>query len=407
MLVSILVGIWVARYLTPARYGLLSYSISFVDLFSVFASLGLESIIFREIVKNEENVENILGTSFILKSIGAFCMFIPLSISLLFTKNDLFTNVLIFIIASATLFQGFNVITFYFKAKVLNKYVTIASIVSLIITNIIKIILILLKSDLIFFAIVIVLNSIITAFTLIYFFKVKEKINFFKIIRFDKPLAIKLLKDSLIIAFSSATVIVQAKIDQVMLKEMMNTNEVAYYSIALNLIAFFGFIPTLLKDSLYPAIQNAKKVSQNLYNERLLNFYRLNFLAFLITAIPIYFLSKFIIVFLYGKEYYPAGELLGLMSTRLFFTNMGVARSAYILTENLLKFSLITMICGTITNISLNYIWIPHYGAKGSILATIVSFFVTTFALDIFYKKTRGNCLLMFRGIVTFFRIKI
>lgn len=407
MFFSLLVGIWVARYLRPEKYGILVYSISFVDLFSVFASLGLESIIFREIIKNEKNLDNILGTSFILQTLGAVFMFIPLSISLLLTKNDLFTNLIILIIASNILFQGFNVISFYFKAKVLNKYVVISNIISVIIINFIKIILIFIKAPLIYFAIVIVLNSLINAFCLVYFFKFKENKNIFKIIIFDKNLAKSLLKDSLFIAFSSATLVIQAKIDQVMLKEMINSTEVAYYSIALTLISFFGFIPIVLKDSLYPAIQNAKKISEDLYQKRLLNFYRLNFLVFLITAIPIYFLSKIIILFLYGKDYYAAGELLGLMAIRLFFTNMGIARGTYILTENLLKFSFFTMICGTITNIVLNYILIPHYGAKGSIVATIISFFVTTFAVDIFYNKTRGNSILMFKGILSFYRIKI
>ena len=95
------------------------------------------------------------------------------------------------------------------------------------------------------------------------------------------------------------------------------------------------------------------------------------------------------------------------MVIRLFFTNMGVARSAYILNENLMIFSLITMILGTITNIALNYLWIPWYGSKGAIIATIISFFVTIFLLDIFYSKTRNNVILQFNGIFTFYKLKV
>ena len=40
MAISLFVGIYVARYLGPERYGLLSYTMSFVWLFSAFLDLG-------------------------------------------------------------------------------------------------------------------------------------------------------------------------------------------------------------------------------------------------------------------------------------------------------------------------------------------------------------------------------
>ena len=200
---------------------------------------------------------------------------------------------------------------------------------------------------------------------------------------------------------------IQARIDQVMIKEMINTTEVGYYSAAIKLIEVFGFIPVMLKISLYPAILNSKIVSNEIYQDRLLNFYRLNFILFLAVAIPIFLFSEQIVLLLFGIQYQSVGILLSIMVIRLFFTNMGVARSAYILNENLMKFSLITMILGTITNIALNYLWIPWYGSKGAIIATIISFFVTIFLLDIFYSKTRNNVILQFNGIFTFYKLKV
>jgi O-antigen/teichoic acid export membrane protein len=161
----------------------------------------------------------------------------------------------------------------------------------------------------------------------------------------------------------------------------------------------------LLKSSLYPSIVNAKKVSESLYQARLLNFYRLNFLIFLLVATPIFLFGEILVVSLYGAEYEAAGVLLVLMSTRLFFTNMGVARGCFILTEGLMKFSLITLVIGTITNVLLNYIWIPKYGASSAILATIISFLVTQFLIDFLYFRTRGNVLLQFKSIVTFYKL--
>jgi len=109
----------------------------------------------------------------------------------------------------------------------------------------------------------------------------------------------------------------------------------------------------------------------------------------------------------FGNEYQPAGILLSLMAIRLFFTNMGVARGAYILSENLMKYSMLTMLVGTIINIFLNYLWIEEYGGKGAIIATMVSFFVTIFLIDTLYSKTRSNVKLQVKSMLTFYKIRL
>jgi len=249
-------------------------------------------------------------------------------------------------------------------------------------------------------------DSFVLACGFIYFFIKYSTFNI-QHLKFNKLTAVDLLRDSWPIIFSSAMLMIQARIDQVMIKEMMGSVEVGYYSVALRLIEAFGFIPMMLKSSLFPAIQNAKKQSEELYQNRLLNYYRLSFLFFLVVAIPIFMFSEQIVVLLFGIKYKSAGILLALMSIRLFFTNMGVARGSFILIENLMKFSMITMILGTITNVLLNYYWIPIYGAKGAIVATIVSFLITVFMVDMFYIKTRQNVLLQVKSIFTFYRLNL
>ena len=53
MVVGLFIGIWVARYLGPSQYGLLSYAQAFVGLFSPIATLGLDTIVVRDLVQDE------------------------------------------------------------------------------------------------------------------------------------------------------------------------------------------------------------------------------------------------------------------------------------------------------------------------------------------------------------------
>jgi O-antigen/teichoic acid export membrane protein len=406
MVVGLFIGVWVARYLGPDKFGLLSYAHSFVGLFTIFATLGLDEVVVRELVKDESRRDSLVGTTFWLKLFGAFLVLLVLAFAINFTSNDVDTHILVFIIASATIFQSFNIVDFYFQSKILSKFVAYANFISLFISTIVKIALILSHASLLAFAWVVLFDSFVLACGFIYFF-LKHSTFRIKYLIFYKSTAIDLLKDSWPLIFSGGVLMIQARIDQVMIKEMLGSLEVGYYSVAMRLIEAVAFIPMLLKSSLYPSIQSAKIQSKALYQDRLLNFYRLNFLFFLVLAIPIFIFAEPIIVLLFGIEYQPAGVLLALLSIRLFFANMGVARGTYIVTENLMKFSMLTMILGTIVNIYLNYVLIPNYGARGAIVATIVSFFTTIYLVDIFYSKTRHNVILQVKSIITFYKLNI
>jgi O-antigen/teichoic acid export membrane protein len=400
IITGLIIGVWVARYLGPEQFGIFSYVFAFSTIFTGIAKLGLDSIIVRDLV-NEPDQSNIyLGTAFWLKFMGAFFTLAIIAFATLFIANDNTTNLYIFIIASGTIFQSFEVIDFYFQSRVLSKYVSLCKITQLFISSALKLYFILTDADLFYFVVVILIDQLTLAITL-YIAYNYQKIGVFYL-KFDVSLAKKLLKYSWPLILTSIISMVQARIDQVMLKEMIGNTELGYYSSAMRLIEVFGFIPVILTNSLFPAIVNAKNISMRLYTTRLFNFYRFMMLLFLCVAIPVYFFGEQIIVLLYKNAYAPAGHLFSLMAIRLFFTNYGIARNAYLMTENLITYSMITMAIGAIVNITLNYIWIPDYHSIGAIWASIASFFISIFLIDIFYYKTKENVKLRIKSILIF-----
>lgn len=406
MFVGLFVGVWVARYLGPEQFGLFAFAQSFVGLFLAISTLGLDTVVIKELVKNSTRKGDIISTAFWLRVLGALLSLSILAVSVHIISIDNYTNQLVFIVAFSNIFQSFNVIDFYFQSKVMSKFIVYANVISLLISSLVKITLILFDAPLVAFAWAVLFDSFVLAIGFIYYFISKSD---FKLndLRFSKPIAINLLHDSWPFILSGTAVMIQSRIDQVMIKAFLGPTEVGHYSAAIRIIELVAFFPVILKASLYPSIENAKKKSNDIYKDRLLNFYRLNFLSFLIIAIPVFVFAQQIVTLLFGIEYQSAGVLLSLMSVRLFFANMGIARSVYILSENLMKFSLITMLLGTVVNVGFNYILIPVYGAKGAVLATIISFAVTVFIIDLIYSKTRENVLLQFKSIFTFFKISL
>lgn len=79
-------GVYVARYLGPERFGLLSYAGSFVGLFTALATIGLDGIMVRKLVKNLKRRDELLGAAFRLKADGAVMLWLGVAASILFSN---------------------------------------------------------------------------------------------------------------------------------------------------------------------------------------------------------------------------------------------------------------------------------------------------------------------------------
>ena len=397
MAVSLFVGILVARYLGPERYGLLSYANSFVGIFIVLGTMGLDDIIVRELVKTPEQQEKILGSSFLLKLVGTLLMWMAILAAVPFTKNDFQTNILIIIIAFGAVFQAFNVIDFNFQAKVKSKFIVHAQFVQLIISSIVKIILVVNETPLIWFASVYCLDAIVLAMGLIFvYFYNDENIFHWK---WSFETSKYLLRDSWPLIFAGVVVSVYMKIDQVMIKEMLGAKEVGLYAAAVKLSEAWYFLPLAITSSLFPAIINAKLYQKEDYFQRLQKLYDLMVWIAVAIALPTAILSPWIVEFLYGNEYLESSSVLNIHIWSGIFVFLGVASSKYLLAENYIKKTFYRTFVGALLNIMMNYYLIGIMGIKGAALSTFASHFFAAYFYDILDKDLRKMFILKTKSL--------
>ena len=402
MVVALFVGVYVARYLGPKRFGFLSYAGSFAGLFTALATLGLDSIMVRELVKNPERSDELLGTSFWLKAGGAILMWIGIATAIPFTHNDTQTNILIIIIAFAVIFQAFNVIDLNYQAGVKSKYVVYAQLVQLVVSSITKLIFVCISAPLVWFACVFLLDAVVlaTGLTAIYL-QATGKFWYWK---WRWQTAKELLKDSWPLILSGMVISIYMKIDQVMIKEMIGAEQVGHYAAAVRLSEAWYFIPMAITSSVFPAIINAKKQSEELYYQRLQKLYDLMVWLAVAIALPTTFLAPWVIRVLYGDAFSPAAEVLSIHIWAGVFVFLGVASGKWLLTENLQIFSTINTSIGAIVNIVLNYILIKNMGINGAAISTLISYSIAAYLCLSFFDKTRINFInltksLYLRGI--------
>ncbi|MCT7520525.1 flippase [Aliarcobacter cryaerophilus] len=403
MVVGLFVGIWVARYLGPEQFGLFSYAQSFVALFSIIATLGLNSIVVRELVRKEIEKNILIGTSFIMMFFASLFVIGLLFIATFFTSNDTYTNILIFILASATIFQSFNVIDFYFQSKVLSKYVVYANISMLFLSSILKIVLILINASLISFVWVVLFDSIVLALGFIYFYKKNHQE--FKNWKFDKKIALFLLKDSYPLIIAGVINSIYMKVDQVMIKEILDNTQVGYYAAAVKLSEVWFSVGVIICNSLFPAIINAKNISEEFYYQRIYKLFLFLVVLGYSLSVIVYFLSDYIIIFLYGKEFIEASSVLNIHIFSAIFVYLGVSSGRWLIVENKAKLDLYRNILAMLINIILNIVCIRKFGIIGAAYASLIAYIVSFYLFDIFRKDTRNIFILKTKSLVLW-RIK-
>lgn len=395
MFITFIATAYIARNLGPTNYGQLSYAISFVSLFSFVANLGIDQILYRNILQQPERKNEFLGSAVFLRIISSIVtVFIIILSTLLLSEKDV-SLFLIFIISLSPLLGCFQLLSYEFQAELKSKHTSILVLSVVLILNILKILVIFLDKGVIYLALVVLIEPFLYSLGYIY---LKNKLyGDFKKLKFKIDTSLSILKDSFPLIFASAFYLIYARIDQVMLKNMINAEAVGLYDAAVRISEVFYFIPQILLVSLFPAIINAKKISDELYYKRTKKLIlTLLFLATLIATLMT-FLSKHIILIIFGVGFLGALPVLNIYIWSNIGASLNAVAQQILVTENLTKFVSVTTFFGMIFNVILNIILIPIYGTSGAAFATLVSYTIPFLSMLLF-KSTRNILLNIYRS---------
>lgn len=389
MLGALFVGILVARYLGPKNYGLMNYVISYVSLFTIIASFGLSNIEVRELSKNPNQKERILGTCFSIRFVFSTIAYIFLALSLVFYETDSITSLMI-LVYGITLYTTccFELIRNYFTSIVKNEYIVKSEITRTIIGAGIKILLLYLEAPLFVFIIAVVFDTILVASG--YSLSYKVLVGSFRDWKFDKTLIPYFVKQSFPLVLSGAAIIIYQKIDQVMIGNMIDKESVGYFATAGKFLDIILFLPTVLTQTVAPVLVKIyNDGNTSLYNEKAYKF--VSIVVWLAIVISFIFsLSAYWLVHLtYGDKYLAAVPILQIMVWKTVGTALSSSGGQLIVIEKKQKWAVIRNIMGCIACVLLNYLLIPRYGIIGSAWVTIITVFISGFLANILIRPYR------------------
>ena len=402
--VGFFVAIWVARYLGPSHYGVLSFGFAWVALFSAFGQLGLENIVVRDIVSDRRSEAEILGTATALRLIGGLLVVIGSSALYgVFYSFDNRTQLAVIALAGlAQVFLAAEAIDWWFRSHVEWRYVFRARVIAFIIATVSTIICLISGLGVVWIAAMTLLNAVMLAgFLLIEWLRHSKRKQSWKA---RATRAKTLLLDSWPAILSGLAIMVYMRIDQIMIGSMMTEADVGVYSVAVKLSEVWYVIPLAITQSVMPSIVSARKSQNGSYGQRLIKLTALLFWSSFIVAILVTFTGPSLITILFGHEYRLAGEVLRVHFWAGIFVALGVGINQWYIAENRLQISLYGTIAGALINVFLNFVLIPEFGINGAAFSTVGSYFVAAYLPAVCFPSAAPAWRIVNRAIFMPFR---
>ena len=381
LLGSLLVGIFVARYLGPEQYGLMNYVVSFVALFQVFASFGLDNIEIREEAKCKgmgekgrvpgAEANTILGTAFGLRLIFAGITMLAVILTAWLFEADTFTKWMITLYSLSMIMNTFGVIRNYFTSIVWNEYIVKTEISRTFIGALIKVALLFLHAPLAWFIAATLFDTVLIAGG--YILSYHKQIASLRLWTFNFSTAKYLIKESFPLLLSGAAVIIYQRIDQVMIGNMIDKASVGQFSVASKFVELLIFIPTILSQTIAPVLVQIRQSNEAEYERKAQQFISVTIWLCIVMAVLIALLSKWLIIYTFGVQYMAAVPVLQIMAFKVLGMALSQTAGQMIIIENQQKYAFLRNLMGCVVCIVLNLLFIPRYGIVGSAIVTIIT----------------------------------
>lgn len=396
MILTFIVGVISARYLGPSNYGLIGYAGAFATFFASVCSLGINSIIVKELIDHRDKEGELMGTSIVLRLVSSFFSFVSIQIIVLFlSDNEPVTRGVVFLYNINLFFQAIEIVKYWFISRLQSKYPEIISIAAYVITSAYKIFLLVTGKDVMWFAFSMSLDYIVIAFCLLIMYKRRggQKLHF------SMQTGKRILKKSYHFILSGMMIAVYNSTDKLMLKQIVGEDEVGYYTAASTIAILCTFVYAAIIESVGPVIMKQHAEGNKLYNKTNRQLYAIIFYLSNFFALGISVFSGFIVSVLYGAEYTAATASVCLLSWSVAFSYLGVARDVWIVCEKNQKYLKYIYFLAAFMNAAINAILIPSLGATGASIATLATQIGTILIFPAFFKRMRPNIKLILDGI--------
>ncbi len=183
----------------------------------------------------------------------------------------------------------------------------------------------------------------------------------------------------------------ERKLDVFMLNFFLNPAAVGYYALATGLAEFLRYIPQATISVLYPKIASSSKKDIKEYTPKVCR--HIIFLT-IVGCLLMGSLAEIIIKFVYGKAFLPALPVFWVFLPGMVFFAITKVLLIDLLGRGRPMVTTVASFIGIFSSILFNILLIPKWGMFGAAAAGVISYFLITIVLFVFYLRISGNKLI-------------
>ncbi|HAZ16837.1 MAG TPA: hypothetical protein DCY49_02970 [Candidatus Jacksonbacteria bacterium] len=353
---------YLSSKLGPHGLGQYAFALSFTTLFAVFMDIGMSTVLTREIAKDRQNAQRILGAALSVKIISAIAVLAVMAVIVL---NSDYDPVVRSLIALASLVMISDSLQLLFSSFFRGMHTLLYESMSVLLFQIVEIgvgvVALELTGDVRWAigSVAIASASVLAYFIILAYMRFRCVI----VPIWDKRALMALLR--LLPSFAMATIIVRVynTADVIILEHVMGTEGVGVYSVPAKIItAFQGLFAGSFAAALYPLLSSTYHVNKDAIGPLLVKAFHYMSAVALPMGIGLSVTSGLIIRTIW-PEYHGAEVPLILMSLSVPFIFLSFPTGSLLNASNRQKVATIHRLIATVLNIALNIVFIPRYGA--------------------------------------------
>lgn len=403
-ILGMVISMLTARFLGPSNFGVINYASAIATFMIPIMQLGFNNVMVYELKKYPEEEGQIIGTVLILSAVSSlFCISCCTSFVLIANFGEKETIVICVLYSLMLFFQSFDLIQYWFQAKLLSKYSSIASLIAYLVMSVYKIFLLATGKNVVWFALSNSFDYIFIALLCFVFYKKKQGQK----LSFSAKVGKRIFGESKHYIIPGLMVTIYGQTDKIMLKLMVENSATGFYSTALSCVSISGFVFNAIIDSFRPVIFEAKQDGrEETYEKRLSTLYHIVAYLGIIQSLVLTIFAKWVIDLLYGADYAEASPALQILCWYVIFSYFGSIRNIWMLSENKQKYLWIINLIGAALNVALNFALIPFFGVRGAAVASLSTEVLCNFALGFVFPPIRKNSFIMLKGLNPLFLLK-
>ena len=396
MIVNLLIGLLTARFLGPSNYGLLNYAAAYTTFFSAVCTLGINSVLVKELIDRPDQQGTTLGTALGLRAVASVLSAITLlGLTMIVDADEPVTIAVVSLSGISLIFRVFETFNYWFQSRLESKVTAMMTLIAFALTGVYKAVLLVLRKSVTYFACATSLDYLLLA---VFLFMAYRKHRGDRL-RFSWDYGKALLEKSKYFILPALIICIYSQTDKMMLKRMLSDADVGYYSTAISMCNVWSFVYVAIIDSFTPSIIEANRTNPERFRQINLRLYAFVFYLAIAISAAYTLLASPAVRILYGADFLPAAAPLRIITWYTAFSYLGCARDVWIVCKDCQKYLFLVYLVAALANIALNLLLIPRMGASGAALASLMTQVLTTFVVPMLIKPLRENARMMLEAI--------